>query len=395
MRAGPKRAVTDFPLDLSFLPRQRAARAIEFIQTFLIVPKGHGARKPVRLRDWQREIIHGLLSPGIRQALISLPRGNGKSALAAMLALYGLFADGVEGAQVLTVASDERQARHVWGMARRMIELNEELNGQVQMFQDRIYAPHTDSTLAPLPAEPDALQGWDPSMCIVDELHVVTDEVYDAMQLASGKRDRSLVLSISTAAGDKDGVMYRLTEHGRTGDDPSFYLCEYNVPDGCDLDDEAAWHIANPALHDFLAIDALRSTLKTTREEVFRRYRLNQWVGTVGAWMPWGSWEEVVDNERLIDPEEPVVLAFDGSISDDSSAIVGCTVNDSHIFVVNLWEKDGEPGWRVPRAEVTRAVDSAFERYSVTELACDPLSLVLRAGSMACQARRSSNRVAQ
>ncbi len=119
-------------------------------------------------------------------------------------------------------------------------------------------------------------------MAIVDELHVVTDEVYDAMQLASGKRSRSLILSISTAAGDKDGVMYRLAEHGRSGLDPAFYLCEYAAPEGCDIDDEDAWRVANPAFGDFLEVDAMRSTLRTTREEVFRRYRLNQWVGQVG-----------------------------------------------------------------------------------------------------------------
>jgi phage terminase large subunit-like protein len=43
-----------------------------------------------------------------------MPRGNGKSTLAAALGLYGLFADQVEGAQVLCVASDERQARIVF-----------------------------------------------------------------------------------------------------------------------------------------------------------------------------------------------------------------------------------------------------------------------------------------
>ena len=45
-----------------------------------------------------------------RQALLSMPRGNGKTGLAAVLAAYALFAEDVEGAQVLVVASDERQA---------------------------------------------------------------------------------------------------------------------------------------------------------------------------------------------------------------------------------------------------------------------------------------------
>src|SRR5690606_41954540 len=93
-----------------------------------------------------------------RQGLVSMPRGNGKSGLAAALAVYGLLADGVAGAQVIVVASDERQARIVFNAARRMIELDERLAEQVQVFTDRIYVPATDSTMMPLPAEPAALQ---------------------------------------------------------------------------------------------------------------------------------------------------------------------------------------------------------------------------------------------
>jgi hypothetical protein len=69
----------------------------------------------------------------------------------------------VEGAQVLCVASDERQARIVLSTAWRMVELDDDLAARVQVFKDRLYVLHTDSTLAALPAEPAALQGWDPA----------------------------------------------------------------------------------------------------------------------------------------------------------------------------------------------------------------------------------------
>lgn len=374
MKAGPKRAVTAAPLDLSDLGKARHVRAIHFIERYLLVPKGKGARRPVRLRKWQRDIIRAVLTPGVRQAVVSMPRGNGKTTLAACLALYGLFADGVEGAQVLTVASDERQARHVFNAARRMIELNENLAEQVQVFQDRIYVPATDSVLAPLPAEPAALQGFDPSLVIVDELHVVTEATWDAMALAAGKRATSLTLAISTPADTAESVMWRLVEYGREHpDDDRFVLVEYAAPPGCAVDDEAAWHAANPALGDFLNLDALRATLVTTREGPFRRYRLGQWVGQVDAWLEWGQWEALADAARVVGTGERVVLAFDGSASGDSTALVGATVEACpHVFVVEVWENPGDPRWRVPRAEVDAAVGAAFERYDVAEVACDP-----------------------
>jgi phage terminase large subunit-like protein len=52
-----------------------------------------------------------------------------------------------------------------------MVELDPALCDRVQVFQDHQLEPHTDSTLFALPADPGALQGWDPSLGIVDELH--------------------------------------------------------------------------------------------------------------------------------------------------------------------------------------------------------------------------------
>lgn len=377
MRAGPKAAITADPLDFTALGKPGWKRVEAFAAEYLRVPKGKGAREPFRLRPWQSDIVRKLYpmrGDRPRQGVVSLPRGNGKSGLAAVLALYALFADDEEGAQVLIVASDERQARIVFNAARRMIELDERLAEQVQVFQDRIRVPHTDSELRPLPAEPGALQGWDPSLVVVDELHVVTEGVYDSMLLAAGKRERSLLLAISTPGESTDSIMWRLVEYGRNHpEDAAFRLFEYAAPEGCALDDEKSWKTANPALGDFLHIDAVRATLRTTREPAFRRYRLGQWVGQIDRWLPWGAWEALTDTARVVADRERVVLAFDGSASGDSTALVGCSIGpDPHVWVEGLWQDEGDKQWRVPRGDVDTAIAAAFERYDVVELAADP-----------------------
>lgn len=384
-KAGPKTAVADHPLDLSMLPEKRDYRRVEaFALEYLRVPKGTGALASFRLRPWQRRIVKAMYPPTgrrPRQGLVSMPRGNGKSGLAAVLAVYALLADGEQGAQVAVVASDERQARIVWNTARRMIELDDRLAEQVQVFQDRIYVPATDSNLQPFPAEPAALQGRDPSLVIVDELHVVSEPVWDAMALASGKRSESLTLAISTPSDRLDSVMWRLVEYGRNNPaDKSFRLVEYAAPDGCMLDDREAWKTANPALGDFLHEDAVAATLKTTAEAAFRRYRLGQWVGSADSWLPWGAYELCEHPDGLSLPEDGtrVVLAFDGSASGDSTALLGCTVPASdderpHVFRVAMWEApEDDPRWRVPRHEVSGMIDSAFDRWEVLEMAADP-----------------------
>lgn len=372
MKAGPKGRIEVEPLDFTGWPRGRAQRRRKFIREYILVPKGKGAGKPMRLRPWQREIVDGAFGKGIRTALISLPRANGKSALAAALAVAELFV-GAPSAEVLVVASDERQAKIVLSMARRMIELNPELAERVHVYSDRIRVPHNDATMLALPADPGALHGWDPSLLIVDELHVVTPEVWEAVTSMSGKRPESLTLAISTPSSSPDCIMWRLVAHGREGSDPSFYLREFAAPDGCHLDDREAWKAANPALGDFLAEDGLAAARRTLREPVFRQLRLGQWVSGSDSWLPFDAWAECADSERRVGPKERVVLAFDGSASGDSTALLGCTVGpDPHLFVVGLWENPGERGWRVPRGDVDRAVDLAFDQYHVVELACDP-----------------------
>lgn len=372
MKGGAKGTVKAVPIDFSGWPTDRAARREDFISVFLITPRGHGAKEPFNLRKFQREIVRGAFAPGIRTALISLPRANGKTMLAAALGLAEMFV-GPPSAEVLVVASDQRQANITMRYAKRMVELNPDLAQRVQIYADRLYLPENDATLLPLPAEPGALHGHDPSLMIVDELHVVTEEVWEAVTSVAGKRPESLTLAISTPADSADSVMWRLVEHGRSGTDASFYFREYLAPDGCEVDDRDAWRIANPALADadpFLSEDGLESVLKTIREPVFRQLRLGQWVTGVDSWLPWGAWSQC-ERQRKISPSERVVFAFDGSASGDSTALVGCTM-DGHIWLEGLWENPGDDRWRVPRESVDAAVDLAFERYNVVEMACDP-----------------------
>lgn len=375
MKSGAKGQIKAEPLEFKGYPRDRAKRRMRFIREFLLVPKGEGAGKPVRLREFQKEIITGAYAPGVRTGLVSLPRANGKTALAAMLAVAELFV-GEASAEVLVVASDERQARITLRMAARMIELNPELAERAHIYADRIRVPQNDALLQPLPADPGALHGWDPSLLVVDELHVVTESVWEAVTSMQGKRPESLTLAISTPASSPDSIMWRLVEHGRAGDDPAFFIKEYAAPDGCATDDREAWRLANPALaceRPFLAEDGLASARRTLREPVFRQLRLGQWVSGSESWLPFGLWDSLADPDREVRRGERVVLAFDGSASGDSTALVGCTVSPvPHLFVVGLWENPGDPRWRVPRADVDRAVDLAFDTFDVAELSADP-----------------------
>lgn len=372
LKAGAKAQITADPLDFSDYPEDLAERIIVFIESYLVVPKGANAGELVQLAGFQKDIIRGAFADGIRQGLVSIARANAKTTLGAMISVAVLFLI-EDSPEILVVASDQRQSTITLRLARRMVELAPELLARTHVYKDRLVTPQNDGLLLPLPADPAALHGWDPTLLIVDELHVVSPDTWEACTSVAGKRPRSLTLAISTPAASPDSVMWKLVEHGRSGTDPAFFFKEFAAPEGCALDDREARRVANPAMtceRPFLFEDGLEAAMRTLREPVFRQLRLGQWVTGVDAWMPFGAWDACVTN-RVTQPRERVVLAFDGSASGDSTALVGCTL-DGHLWVEGLWENPGDPRWRVPREDVTRAVDVAFTKYDVVELACDP-----------------------
>jgi phage terminase large subunit-like protein len=359
-------------------------RLIRFIETFGRVTKGKGAGQLLVMRPWQRALLTDLTARPYRRALVGLPRKNGKSALASGIALYGLIADDEPGAEVYSVAADREQARIVFGMARRMVELDPSLSKAIKVYRDFLVHPATDSRYKVVSAEAYTKEGLSPSLVIFDEVHAQPNrELWDVFSLAMGAREHPLMLGITTAgvrydSTGRDSLCYGLWQYGNrvlSGevDDPSFFMRWWAAPDGADHTDPAVWRAANPAFGDFLFADDFESAVKSTPENEYRTKRLNQWVSTQAAWLPAGAWEAREVAAPPLPEGADVVLGFDGSFSGDCTALVACTP-EGRLQVVELWERpqDAAPGWRVDPSEVETAVLSACQRWRVLEIAADP-----------------------
>ncbi|MCV7302528.1 hypothetical protein H7J93_23150 [Mycobacterium barrassiae] len=209
VRAGPKQQVISPPLTFKNWPLDRGKRRIKFIDTYIWNVDDDGKRRRFGLAPFQKEIISGSYAEGIRTALVSIPRANGKTMLAAALALAELFL-GPRYGEILCVASSHEQAGHVLKYAIQLIKESPELAQRIVIYADKLVLPENESTLMVLPAEPSALHGYNPSLLIVDELHVVTDAVWSAATSVRGKRRQSLTLAISTPANSSDSVMWRV-----------------------------------------------------------------------------------------------------------------------------------------------------------------------------------------
>ncbi|MCT1986877.1 phage terminase family protein [Dermacoccus abyssi] len=376
-KPGPKSQRDLSPLPLKSAPKRGYKRVYWFANKYLKVPAGHGQGKAFKLRTWQKEITQGCFPEENRpsQGLVSMPRGNGKSSLAAVFALYGLFADGVESPQVLIMASDVRQAGIIFNACRRMIELSPELEKRTKVYKDRIEVPGNNGLLMPLPADVGAAQGWAPTLALVDELHVVNADLWEAMLLSSGKRPDSLCLAISTPADNDESVMWQLVSQARSEPDPDFYFKEYTSDPSHPTDCLHCITESNPAYGDFLSAKSMANVRRTSRESSYRRLRLGQWLDAVeDSWVSRTTLDAVLTPSQ-IKPGSKVVLAVDGSYSGDTTAIVAVTVEATpRAQLLRLWnpKDEADEGYRVPILDVEQAIRDAAKTYDVAEICFDP-----------------------
>lgn len=110
-----------------------------------------------------------------------------------------------------------------------------------------------------------------------------------------------------------------------------------------------------------------------TPPSMARRFYLNQVVAAEDAWMR-PSWWQSATSELVLEPGDAVALGFDGSKSDDATALVACRLSDGLLHPLKVWEQpDGEAGksWTVPTAEVDDLVGWAFKQYRVAAFFAD------------------------
>lgn len=378
MKAGPKKDADLSPLP--WRPRTQGAEQLRlFAEKFLTVPRGKGAGHAMKLRPWQVDMSGTLLNDErVKTAVWILPRGQGKSGLAAAIGLHHIFMSGIEGARCAIVAQDERSAQRMLKTAARMVELNDELAARAVIFRDRIEVPGNGSVMLSMPAEAHRVEGEDLSLAILDEVGFMRHETFEAAVLSVGKSDTGgQVLAIGTPSPPKWrelSPLHELVIRGRSEpDDPAFKLVEYSAPQDAPIDDPATWAMANPAYGDWLTEATISEQLKVSRESEFRRARLGQWMehSAEPAFDP-ELWRKCERKGVRIPRGSKVVVAFDGSLSGDSTAlIVGSVSKVPHLQLGGLWEPH-KTGEEVNQAEVEERIKQLCREFKVVEIVADP-----------------------
>lgn len=273
----------------------RAERVIRWIEGLTITSGAHAGR-PMRLRDWQKAIIRDLYRTDaagrrvVRQALITMGRKNGKTQLAAALALAHLCGPEAEPrGQVFSAAADRGQAAIIFAEMKAFVLASPELAERVVIreFKRELEDVVTGSIYLPLSSDARKAHGLSPSFYVADELaQWPSRDLLDNLATGTGARAEPLGVVISTQSADPFSVMselVRYAEQVRSGavEDPTFSAHVFTVPEDADPWDEALWHLANPALGDFRSLEEMRTAAEQAkripaREAVFRNLYLNQ-----------------------------------------------------------------------------------------------------------------------
>jgi phage terminase large subunit-like protein len=315
----------------------------EFFERYLRHTKGPRAGEPFRLEPWQAEFVDEFYRRDeqgrriYRLGLLGVPRGNGKSPLAAGLALYELVAR-TDSPDVFCAAAAKDQARIVLNFARSFVE-GGDLAEHVKVGRSELVHEANVGSMRVLSADGALQHGLSVSAAIVDELWAFTterqEEVLTALMTALHKRLDSFLLAITTSGWDKRSLLGRMYDEAlvnleleRRGEaltvgrdqEGGTLLWWYAAPEGADLDDEELWRACNPA--SWIDTRDLRRARKSpaVSEADFRRLHLNQWTSGEEVWISAERWAACRDNAGMQEKADTFV-GVDASWTGDATAV--------------------------------------------------------------------------
>jgi phage terminase large subunit-like protein len=356
----------------------------EFIEATIRLTKGAQRGQLIQLRHWQGDTICDVLRLNSQHRRmyttyeLFIARKNSKSLIGAGLALDGLFDE--PGAEVYSCAGSRDQASLIFKEVVEAIEMSPELSKLLKIYRSSKVIEYGDGggIYRVLSRESRLQEGLNPSRVLFDELHTqVDDELWNVMNQGSDTREHPLIVAITTMGVENysDGtpticrreydrakkVMSREIIDLRFG----ARIYEAKLRRGDNYRDPQHWYAANPALGDFLHLDNMADRCQRLPEADFKAKRMNIWVKKVTSWLPDGKWEKLARPGRAPILGEKAVIQFDGSFSDDSTAITAWLLGGSkpHLTLLGLWEKPEKAiDWHVPVSEVKAILPALYRR---------------------------------
>jgi len=274
------------------------------------------AKKKFQLEPWQAFIVGVVFgwkredgTRRFRVVFVEVPRKNGKSTLAAGIALYLLMADGEPGAEVYSVATKKEQARIVFDEAKRMVAKSPPLRKRIKPYREELRHTKSESVFKPLSSDSKKLDGLNPHAFVADEVHKYESrDIWDVLDTGTGSREQPLKIAITTAGTLDEGIYKELrdytesvldgveSEDGSAVKDDAFFGYVGTIDEGDDPESPESWAKANPnwgvTVHKTEMEEAFKRAKRTEAGRVrFLRDRVGLRLGTNLGGIPLEKWD--------------------------------------------------------------------------------------------------------
>ena len=324
------------------LSASKGRQVVEFIESACQHTIGKWAGLPFVLAPWQRDFVEAIFgnvdARGRRRtriAYLQIARKQGKSELAAAIAIYMLVADNEAQPQVYLAAFDREQASIVYKVAADMVERSPVLRTYAKVYRGtkRIVCtkgPSAGGFLQAIACDAAGSHGFNASAVIVDELHTQRDSLLiDVLETSMSAREQPLMFAISTAGHNRESICYRWYSKAKQVQsglirDKAFVGRIYELPEATSFEDIAAtdrgghfkrekdlWPLANPSLvgqpGGFIRPDEIRRQVRDAlhfpaAQNKVMNLHFNVWTQAESRWFSRHAWDAcggIVFEDRL------------------------------------------------------------------------------------------------
>lgn len=292
-----------------------ADRRVDFIEELLTHVEGALAGKPFLLEKWQQAVVGCLFgwkryggSRRYREILLYVPRKNGKTPLAAAIAICVFFMDDEKGQQDYIGAADKDQASLLFRQAAGMVRNEKRLESRCQIYggfgHRSITKELEGSFLRVISSDANTKHGGNPHLVLVDELHAQPNrDLIDVLltSMASKNRSQSLIIFITTADFARPSVCNEKYDYAckvRDGvvQDLSFLPVVYEATNKDDWTSPATWRKANPNFDvsvsaEYMERECARAKEESSYENTFKRLHLNMRTEQDKRWIQLERWD--------------------------------------------------------------------------------------------------------